>query len=323
MLPEVWPFVRARRAEGQRVALARVIERSGTAGRPVGATMAVAEDRRWSGSVAGGCTDGDVLLAAAALLAGGPPTLLHCDLGPESRPPWEAGPSCTGSIAVLVAGLFDENVCAAVDLVLEAAATESATAGPLLLQTRLSSPYETSIGAATEPDALVEEIRPGPRLVVVGATDVAITLSAFAASAGFRVVVLEPRPAYSAGNRVPAATLVRAWPSSWLGCHPLGPEDALVALTHEPRLDDGALVQAVLSGCGYVAAIGSRATHEERLARLSHIPGVERIHGPAGLDLGAESSAGIALSVLAELVAVRNGRDGGPLVRSQGPVHAR
>jgi xanthine dehydrogenase accessory factor len=321
MLAEVWPFVRACRAAGQPVVLARVIARTGSAGRALGATMAVAEDGRWSGSVAGGCTDGDALVAAAAVLGGGPPTMLRCELGPEARPAWEAGPACTGSIAVLVAPLFGENVCAAVDLVLDAPATEPTTMTPLLLQTRLSSPYETSVGTATGPEVMVDELRPAPRLVIVGATDIAVALSAFAVAAGFRVVVLEPRPAYCTGDRVPGATLVRAWPSSWLGSHLLGADDALVALTHEPRLDDAALVQALLSGCGYVAAIGSRATHQERLARLSHIPGAERIHGPAGLDLGGESSSLTALSMLAEVVAASNGRDGGRLVHSPGRVH--
>ena len=106
------------------------------------------------------------------------------------------------------------------------------------------------------------------------------------------------------------------------GQPPARPDDALIALTHEPRLDDAALVQSLLSGCGYVAAIGSRGTHDERLARLAHIPGAERIHGPAGLDLGGSSSAQTALSMLAELVAVRNQREGGPLTRSTGRVHA-
>ena len=135
-------------------------------------------------------------------------------------------------------------------------------------------------------------------------------------------MVIEPRPAYALTDRVPAAALVQAWPSSWLGSHALGGDDSLVALTHEPRLDDAALVQALMSGCGYVAAIGSRATHEERLARLAHIPGVERIAGPAGLDLGGSSSAQTALSMLAEVVAVRHQRTGGRLVDTGGAVHA-
>ncbi|MDX6254847.1 MAG: xanthine dehydrogenase accessory factor [Frankiales bacterium] len=320
MLAEVWPFVRACSADGQPVALARVVSRTGTTGRPVGATMAVAADGRWAGSVAGGCVDGDVLTTAAAVLAGAPATLVRCDLGPDSRPAWETGPACTGSVSVLISELFDEMVCAAVGLVLDSPPTES-DRPPLTLRTSLEPPYETRIGPYPDTEVMVDTIRAAPRLVLVGATDIAMSLSAFAAAAGFRVVVLEPRPAYALEDRVPAATLVRAWPSAWLGGHPLGPDDSLVALTHEPRLDDAALVQALRSCCGYVAAIGSRATHEERLARLAHIPGAELIHGPAGLNLGGASAAQTALSVLAEVVAVRNGRDGAPLVLSPGRVH--
>jgi xanthine dehydrogenase accessory factor len=323
VLPEVWPFVRACRDTGQPVVLARVVSRTGEAGRQVGAAMAVAADGSWTGTVAGGCVDGDVLDAAVLVLAGGPATLLRCDIGPTARPPWEAGPACTGSVAVLVSELFDDDVCAAVDLVLSASATETQPPAPLLLHTRLTPPYGTGVGpVSADHEVMVDVIRPGPRLVIVGATDVAVSLCSFAGAAGFRVVVLEPRPAYALADRAPGATLVRAWPSSWLGSHPLGADDALVALTHEPRLDDAALVQALLSGCGYIAAIGSRQTHDERLARLAHIPGSGAIHGPAGLDLGGESSAQTALSVLAEIVAARHHRDGGPLVRAAGRVHA-
>lgn len=218
--------------------------------------------------------------------------------------------------------LFGEWAITAVDRVLASSPTEMQPPVPVLLHTALVPPYETTLGPAKESDpVMIEVVRPAPRLVIVGATDVAVPLAGFAAAAGFRVVVVEPRPAYAQGDRVPGATLVQAWPSSWLGSHALGPDDALVALTHEPRLDDAALAQALLSGCGYVAAIGSRTTQQERLARLAHIPGAERIAGPAGLDLGGNTSAQTALSMLAELVAVRNHRAGGRLVLSAGPLH--
>lgn len=327
MLPEIWPFVRDCRAAGRPVALARVVARTGETGRRLGAALAVDVDGEWAGSVAGGCVDGDVLAAAAAVLGGAPAQLMRCDLGPDGRPPWEDGPACNGTISVLISPLFSPDVCTAIDEALGAAATEAQPARPLLLTTSLTAPYDTwcdggATAAGVRTDVMVEPVRAAPRLVLVGATDIAGDLARFAAAAGFRVVVIEPRPAYGQPGRVPDAALVRAWPSAWLGSHPLGPDDALVALTHEPRLDDAALVQALLSGCGYVAAIGSRATHDQRLARLAHIPGAQGIRGPAGLDLGGGSSARTALSMLAEVVAVRNGRSGGPLALTHGPVHA-
>ncbi len=302
--------------------LARVVARTGSAGRQVGAAMAVAADGRWSGSVAGGCVDGDVLEAAVAVHLGEPAAVLRCEIGPDARPAWEAGPACSGLVTVLVAPLFGEWACEAVDRVLASSPTEMQPPAPVLLHTELTPPYETTLAATDGTDpVMVEVVRPAPRLVIVGATDVAVPLTAFAAAAGFRVVVLEPRVAYAMPDRVPQATLIQAWPSSWLSSHSLGPDDSLVALTHEPRLDDAALVQALMSGCGYVAAIGSRLTQQERLARLAHIPGVERIAGPAGLDLGGNSSAQTALSMLAEVVAVRNQRTGGRLVQQEGPLH--
>jgi xanthine dehydrogenase accessory factor len=323
VLPEVWPFVTACRAEGQPVVLARVVTRTGSAGRDVGAAMAVAADGRWTGSVAGGCVDGDVLETAATVHLGLESSLLQCEIGPDARPAWEAGPACSGVVSVLVSPLFSDWACDAVDRILATSPTEMQQPSPVLLHTSLTPPYETMLGPVDDGrPVMVEVIRPAPRLVIVGATDIAVPLTAFAAAAGFRVVVIDPRPAYALAGRVPAATLVQAWPSAWLGSHALGSDDSLIALTHEPRLDDAALVQALMSGCGYVAAIGSRATHGERLARLAHIPGVERIAGPAGLDLGGSSAAQTALSMLAEVIAVRHQRAGGRLVDTGGAVHA-
>ena len=143
MLPEVWPFVSACRAAGVPVALARVVARTGAAGRRLGAAMAVSGDGRWTGSVAGGCVDGDVLVEAAGVLAGAPALLMRCELGPDSRPPWEDGPACEGSVTVLVGLVFNEMVCAAVDLVLGSSPTENQPPAPLLLRTSLAPPYET------------------------------------------------------------------------------------------------------------------------------------------------------------------------------------
>lgn len=323
MLPEVWPFVTACRAAGQPVVLARVVARTGSAGRNVGAAMAVAQDGRWVGSVAGGCVDGDVLEAAATVHLDRQPSMLRCEIGPDARPAWEAGPACSGVVSVLVSPLFGDWACDAVDRILTTSPTEMQRPAPVLLHTALTPPYETTLGPVEDDlPVMVEVIRPSPRLVIVGATDIAVPLAAFAAAAGFRVVVIEPRPAYALASRVPAATLVQAWPSTWLGGHALGSDDSLIALTHEPRLDDAALVQALMSGCGYIASIGSRTTHEERLARLAHIPGVERVAGPAGLDLGGSSSAQTALSMLAEVIAVRHQRTGGRLVHADGALHA-
>jgi xanthine dehydrogenase accessory factor len=303
VLSEVWPFVTACRGEGQPVVLARVVA---GAGRTVGAAMAVAADGRWAGSVAGGCVDGDVLETAATVHLGLESVLLTCETGGSES-------------SVLVSPLFGEWACAAIDRILATAPTEMQPPAPLLLHTTLTPPYETTLGPPRDGQpVMVEVVRPGPRLVIVGATDVAVALAAFAAAAGFRVVVVEPRPAYALASRVPAATLIQAWPSSWLGSHALGADDALIALTHEARLDDAALVQALMSGCGYVAAIGGQVTQEARLARLAHIPGVDRIVGPAGLDPGGGSAAQTALSMLAEVIAVRNERVGGRLVGSDG-----
>ncbi|GAB7045736.1 XdhC family protein [Catenuloplanes indicus] len=114
--------------------------------------------------------------------------------------------------------------------------------------------------------------------------------------------------------------LARAWPEEWLAAHPPSDADAVVAITHDPRIDDRALRAALPGPAGYVGALGSRATHAQRLGRLSGIPGLGRLRGPAGLDLGATSIAETALSVLAEIVAAAHDRTGGPLATSTSPI---
>jgi xanthine dehydrogenase accessory factor len=173
----------------------------------------------------------------------------------------------------------------------------------------------------------VDVAAPPPRLIVVGAVDIAVALTAVAALAGWRPFVIDPRSRFATAERFPAAErTIAAWPDRALA--ELGPLDratAICVLTHDPKLDDAALRAALASEAGYIGAMGSRRAQEQRHDRLlaAGVPAaaLERIAGPIGLDLGGRTAAETALSIMSEIVAVRHGRRGGRLVDAQGAIH--
>ncbi len=145
-----------------------------------------------------------------------------------------------------------------------------------------------------------------PRLYIVGAVHIAQPLSQMAALSGFDVTVIDPRTAFATSERFPNLHLITAWPDEALADLPLDARTAVVTLTHDPKLDDPALVAALKSGAFYVGALGSKKTHAARAGRLKDAgfddAAIARIHGPVGLDIGAVSPAEIAISVMAQII---------------------
>jgi xanthine dehydrogenase accessory factor len=142
-------------------------------------------------------------------------------------------------------------------------------------------------------------------LAVIGAVHIAQPLAQIAALAGYGVRIIDPRTAFATAERFPGVALVHAWADEALASNPLGPRSALVALTHDPKLDDPALAAALNSPCFYIGALGSKKSHAARLARLRQQgfkdEQLARIHGPVGLDIAAKSPAEIAVSIVAEM----------------------
>ena len=148
---------------------------------------------------------------------------------------------------------------------------------------------------------------PPARIVVIGAVHISQALAQMARVAGFDIVVIDPRTAFATEERFAGIDLVADWPEDVLKARPLDAYTALVAVTHDPKIDDFPLSQALSSGCFYVGALGSRKTHAkrvERLMALGHDEGeIARISAPIGLDIGAASPAEIAVSILAVIIA--------------------
>jgi xanthine dehydrogenase accessory factor len=163
-----------------------------------------------------------------------------------------------------------------------------------------STAVDTSLGRA-----FLQVFNPPLRLIVIGAVHIAQALAPMAALAGYHVSVIDPRRAFATDSRFPEVAMTLDWPDEAMAALAPDRRTAVVALTHDPKIDDPGLDVALKSEAFYIAALGSRRTHAgrlERLRALGHDPAtLARIHGPAGLDIGAVSPAEIAISVMAEM----------------------
>jgi xanthine dehydrogenase accessory factor len=171
----------------------------------------------------------------------------------------------------------------------------------------------SSVVETAEGPVFLGAFNPPARLVVVGAVHIAQALAPMAALAGLDVTVLDPRSAFATDARFPDVQLLRAWPEEALPGFGLDSRTAVVTLSHDPKLDDPALAAALRSEAFYVGALGSRRTHQRRLARLTDLGFSEsdtaRIHAPVGMDIGAVSPAEIAVATLAQVVATLRSED--------------
>ena len=150
-----------------------------------------------------------------------------------------------------------------------------------------------------------------PRLVVVGAVHITQALAPMAAMAGYEVVVIDPRRAFATAERLPGVTVSTEWPGKAIERIGLDGRTALVTLSHDPKLDDPALIAALRSRAFYIGALGSTRTHAKRVARLTEAglgDAVGRIHAPVGLDLGGRAPAEIAVAIVAQLIRARYGK---------------
>lgn len=155
---------------------------------------------------------------------------------------------------------------------------------------------------------------PAPQLVIIGAVHIAIPLASIGQTLGYRVTIIDARGQFATQDRFPhVERLIDAWPDEGLAQLTLHPGVAAVCLAHDPKFEDPAMEALLRSDVGYIGAIGSRKTSAERLVRLAEAgfgpEQLKRIHGPVGLKIGATTPEEIALSIMAEIVAVRNGRD--------------
>jgi xanthine dehydrogenase accessory factor len=300
---------------GRGAALATVIETWGSAPRRIGAQLAVSGDGEIEGSVSGGCVEGAVIVEALEALEDGGTREL--EFGVSDDDAFAVGLACGGRIRVLVepvGGALPEPMLA--DLVaaradrrpvayvvdLDSGARRLDEGGHALRFRMDRSGFEE------DTRTFVAIHNPPLRLIVVGAVHIAQALVPMARLAGYDPVVVDPRETFGSEARFPGERILNDWPDAALDSVGLDQRTALVLLTHDPKLDDPALVRALGSDCFYIGALGSTRTHAKRVARMEDAgfdaAAIGRIHGPVGLDLGAAGPAEIAVAILAEMTQV-------------------
>ncbi len=330
---------------GDTVALATVVQTWGSSPRRAGAKMAVSDDGRIIGSVSGGCVESAVVQEAAAVLRGAPPKLL--DFGVADDQAWSVGLSCGGRLTVFVERLDPEwwrRVWTAMTNP-EGLVTATLLAGPeagakvawgepgLVWKTpRLATNLDSALVSAARAglqerqttragesglDLLIERHLPKPRLVLVGGAHVAMALSTLAATLGFRVVLIDPRRVFASRERFPAVEAIHHdYPQEVMPELKLDSETYVAVLTHDPKIDDPAMLCALPSPAPYVGVLSSRKTHRKRTERLLEAglaaSLLDRIRIPIGLDIGAGTPEEIALAIMAEIVSVRNSPPANP-----------
>ncbi|MFN7177146.1 MAG: XdhC family protein [Thermaurantiacus sp.] len=282
---------------GAPVGLATVIRTWGSAPRRVGAHLLMRADGLFEGSVSGGCVEGAVMEALARRIETGGGEVLHFGVADETA--WEVGLACGGEIDVLVQAVDETGFPPAL---FDRLASARAAGETLSLATDLA---RGCTAEGSEGD-FVHRYDPPLRLMLVGAVHIAQALVPIAEALGYAALVVDPRTRFAAAARFPGLEVNTSWPDEALLEWRPDAASAIVTLTHDPKLDDPALEAALRSPAFYVAALGSRKTHAARrerlLARGLAEPDLDRIHGPAGLAIGAANPAEIALSVAAEMV---------------------
>ena len=316
--------------------MARVVATRRSAPRPIGSKLIVSEQGELAGSVSGGCVESEVVEAAREVLAGGDPQLLTYGISDDLA--LSVGLPCGGEIDVWV----DEPAPELFDQLGEIVRGE----GRAVVLTNLEEGTSRLVRHGEDPiaDELIRRghsrvveleghrvfadiFGPPPRLLVYGAVDTADALCAAARGLGWHTIAADARGRFATPERLPNADeIIVAWPEETLAQVQPDHATAIVVLTHDDKFDVPMLVGALTTDAFYVGALGSRRNQERRRGRLLeagvHESALERINGPAGLDIGAHSPAETALSILAEIMAIRAGRDGGRLKESSGRIHA-
>ena len=294
--------------EGRRAWLVTVAETWGSAPRPAGALLCLRDDGLVVGSVSGGCVEDDLIdRVRKGERVGTPSTIVYGITKDEAA---RFGLPCGGTLRLVQEPLVEVGW---IDALLERTARHELVgrrldlrSGAVTLESaRRGEPFE--LGA----DSMRQVFGPRWRMLVIGAGQLSRVLAGMALALDFEVIVCDPREEYHLTWDVPGTTFTKEMPDDAVLRLELDAHAAVIAVTHDPKLDDMVLLEALKSPCFYVGALGSRSNTAKRKERLKLFDlsdaEISRLHGPIGLDIGSRTPAEIAVSILAEVIAVKNG----------------
>ena len=295
-------------------AVATVIRTWGSAPRPVGSQLAVSGEGDIIGSVSGGCVEGAVIIEALNTLKTGRNVILEYGVSDEDA--FAVGLACGGNIQILVEPVgfgLSENIVA--DLVCRCQRREPVAysidikSGVNKVITLDINDGKKNVGTHTSgfygAEFLVIYEKP-LRMAVIGGVHIAQPLVSIARMSGFAVMVIDPRSTFLNAIRFPNVELSNLWPDEALKAFKPDSRTAIITLSHDPKIDDLGLIEALNSNCFYIGCLGSKKTHSKRLDRLSKIVNsdvcLSRLHGPIGLNIQSRTPTEIAISIMAEVI---------------------
>ena len=331
------------RNSNQEITITTVVETWGSGPRPVGSKMITTMSGGIAGSVSAGCVESAVIEEAQKVWSSGEPSLIKYGVADDTA--WEVGLACGGEIKVFIEpGWAWDSIYNAIKENIEVGKTfalvtalegdpdklnkkmlvqsDGAVLGDLILPDEsgfdiavvlnyLSNDRSGVVSLPNGTDIFIESYPLPAKLIVVGAVHLSDSLITMANAAGFETILIDPREAFGNRERFPHVDqLIRKWPQDALSEISLDRSTFIAVLTHDPKLDDPALMIALRSNARYVGALGSRRTNQKRLKRLSSAGLTEEqlslLHAPIGLDLGGRSQSEIAISIMAEIIKTKN-----------------
>jgi xanthine dehydrogenase accessory factor len=294
---------------GHAVILATVVKTWGSSPRPLGAMLAIRDDGQVSGSVSGGCVEDDLIERVREhRLASDKPEVATYGVTKEQADRFRL--PCGGTLQVVLEPVKDG---AGLDELLGAIERHELVARTLELESGKSRIEAGRWSDALEFDGKLLKTVHGPRwrLLIIGAAQLSRYLAQMAQALDYHVTVCDPREEYAEAWDVAGATIDRGYPDDVVQAMNLDAHSAVVAITHDPKLDDAALLEALKSPAFYVGALGSKVNNDKRRKRLADFDlsagEIARLHGPVGLRIGSRTPPEIAVAILAEMTAVRRG----------------
>ena len=293
----------------KKIALATVISTWGSSPRPVGGQMAIDINGNVIGSVSGGCIEGAVISEGISSINDG--KIRVKDYGISNNLAWEIGLACGGELKVLIQPLEikDKIIFSIVKSIKNREVIKlkiNCSNGSRIIDNSLNNEVSYFDDKNYE---FVHVINPKPRLFVVGAVHIAQALISLAKISDFEVILIDPREHFATNDRFPNCTILVDWPETSLSKYKIDKTTHLVTLTHDPKIDDPALIYTLKKNIGYIGALGSKKTHQKRVDRLLSLGfnenDINKIHAPIGLDIKAKTPAEIAVSIIAEIISFR------------------